>query len=75
MKFTFWASIVCGILFLGFSFTGQISKNEAMGAFYAMVSTIFMFLGIILLSIFLVGRDIVKKIEEKSRATEPDAES
>ncbi len=46
-----------------------------MGAFYAMVSTIFMFLGIILLSIFLVGRDIVKKIEEKSRATEPDAES
>ncbi len=69
MKFTFWASIVCGVLFFGFSFTGQISKNEATGVFYAMVSTIFMFLGIILLSIFLVGRDIVKKIEKKIPAT------
>jgi hypothetical protein len=69
MKFTFWASAVCGSLFFILAIAGQVIsaffQAKTLGSIFSFTSMFFLILGIILFSIFLVGLDIIKKIEEK----------
>jgi hypothetical protein len=60
MKFTFWASAVCGSQVISAFF-----QAKTLGSIFSFTSMFFLILGIILFSIFLVGLDIIKKIEEK----------